>query len=206
MCRIDWEGFKNREFVVKCNNEKAYEEFLKEAYNNGVTWSTPEPLQYSKLKSCYSYFMNRLSYGSESYYMSVGIRIVEWRARTGVQRTFKEIINTIAEEGGIWEGKDSRIYYDDVNEGIVIEKKEGIYETHAFIINDDTLFTLKPQPVTFNEVLHSDYKCKVVCEEYLDEDDMEYMEFDELMEDLSTSFASGALKHIILEGQWYLEN
>lgn len=206
MCNINWERFINREIVVKCTTEKAYEEFIAEAGKYDIKWPTPYVLEYDKVKNCYSYFMNGLSHGSESYFISLGCRVVTWTATAGVQKTFKEIAETIAEERGIWEGKDSRIYYDEVNKGIVIEKKEGIYETHAFIISDDTLFTLKPQPVTFNEVLHSDCKCKVVCEEYIDEDYMEYMEFDELMEDLSTSFASGALKHIILEGQWYLEN
>lgn len=80
---FDWEGFKNREFVVNCKTEKETLEFVNFCNKNnldclgtdkGYNW-------WDKYKenTCCAYYSGGVAYGEVSYYKELGIKILEWR-------------------------------------------------------------------------------------------------------------------------------
>lgn len=75
-------------------------------------------------------------------------------------------------------------------------------EFYGFVLEDE--WELIKQPVTFEEVLNSDKRCKV--EHELLDDENEYETFDNLMYFLSNSLFEKELKEIIKNGKWYLED
>ncbi|MEG0836234.1 MAG: hypothetical protein RR413_12410 [Christensenellaceae bacterium] len=88
MKAFDWEKFKLGEIAVHCDTEVKANEFLKQAYELGFTWSGAESLleenYYSshENETCYRAWddscVKELTYQRMSYYQKNNYQIIEW--------------------------------------------------------------------------------------------------------------------------------
>lgn len=202
MKEFNWEGFRSGKFAVSCDTEEKAKDFIREAHKNGIKWAHAECgftfWCFNKINTCY-YGGEKLTYGHISH---CDIKIIEWRNDN--MKNFREVIRDI-KEGEVWENKNFLIELNE-NEIEIRHKKGFDCDTIGIIFNDNRLFSLKQQPVTFEEVLNSDKRCRV---EYAFDNgievETEYDDFDIITCELSTDFEAEQLKEIIKNGKWYLE-
>ncbi|GAA0115248.1 hypothetical protein [Clostridium senegalense] len=128
--------------------------------------------------------------------------IVKEKESDNMEKTFKEVIQDKV-VGHVWKQISKSSMVDRIE---IKEYGPRIYlrENRKSIGFRDTIFKLIKQPVTFEEVLNSEKRCKV--EHELLHEQFEYQPLDNLMYYLSYSYYENDFKQILKEGKWYLED
>ena len=201
MKEFNWEGFRSGKFAVHCDTEEKAKDFIREAHKNGIKWAHAECgftfWCFNKINTCY-YGGEELTYG---HINNCDIKIIEWRSDN--MKNFREVIRDI-KEGEVWENEIFEII--KVGNGIEINlKNEPCVAIQGVFLGDNRKFKLKQQPVTLEEVLNSDKRCKVEHELLKDKYYSLYDEFDFILVEISSNFKTKETKEIIKNGKWYLE-
>lgn len=211
MKEFNWEGFRSGKFAVHCDTEEKAREFIKEAHLREIEWVYANPYttrwNINKSNTCY-YGMDTLTYGDID---NCNIKIIEWR--NDDMKNFREVIRDI-KEGEVWENENFAISID-YDGDIAIDKRNGIINNAGGIwIGSGREFKLKQQPVTFEEVLNSDKRCRVEhnmfdLEELMTEEmiisESNYFDVDEILYAITNKFYTNDTKRILKECKWYLE-
>ena len=221
MKEFNWEGFRRREFVVNCKTEEAAKEFVKEAHRHEINWFIGDEnrTNWKDYRSNTYYARDLfLSYGNID---NCNETIIEWK--NDDMKSFREVIRDI-KEGEVWENENFEII--KVGNGIEINLKDEpcvaiqgvflgdnrkfklkqyfhklLYKIHSRL--DNRKFKLKQYPVTFEEVLNSDKRCRIEHEILNNWED--YVSFGWLMITLAKDLKENELKEVIKNGKWYLE-
>lgn len=167
---------------------KKSERICKEVHLKGIKWRNSDANEtywdVYRENTCY-YGVDVLCYGNVN---NCDIKIIEWRNDN--MKNFREVIRDI-KEGEVWESKNRTIRVKYGN--ITIENKTG-FETKTNVFDENVKYELKQQPVTFEEVLNSDKRCRVE-HELIEESNSD--EFVSIINLLTCGFTDESIKEII---------
>lgn len=202
---FNWDDFKNKKIVVKCNTEEKAKDFLKECEKQGLEWfdgkATSRFYYYDGICYVYKYDGNDyIQYSSEGFYSINGYEVIEWeinKMHYDREYTIQELFN-FKEETKF--KADNGISYYIKDDDLFKENGEKTDNTIYRILHMKFKLIEKDRKVSFEEAIqaynkYKEIKCMQGNQEYIFDGE----------NDCLTDLIEEDLLRLILNGEWYIK-
>lgn len=214
---FNWDDFKNKKIVVKCNTEEKAKDFLKECEKQGLEWfdgkATSRFYYYDGICYVYKYDGNDyIQYSGEKFYLNSGYEIIEWEIENKIDYDREYNIMEIMELPSEIEIKNQyNMFYKISNNDLYYKEDENKWIKSDVslrnILNMKFKLVKKDKKVTFQEAIQA-YGKEIYCI-WKDDDEIEHKseycirnEWEVCITDQNCEYLAPAE---MVRGEWYIK-